>query len=130
MGRKSPRIFYSSPAMSQMNYAEAIEEEGNFDKARRAWIKAQEEWEEFGRLPIEHSTGVVLRLGRRREAGRAKSSRLQAKLDAMSPGLQQKMVAEKKAQLAPAEIEQAARYAARKAYDGADGTGLRGAGED
>ena len=63
MGRKSPRIFYSSPAMSQMNYAEAIEEEGQFDKARRGWIKAQKEWEEFGRLPIEHSTGVVLHLG-------------------------------------------------------------------
>ena len=48
LGRKSPRDFYSSPAKSQMNYAEAIEEEGFFDKARRGWIKAQEEWEEFG----------------------------------------------------------------------------------
>ena len=30
LGRKSPRDFYSSPAKSQMNYAEAIEEEGFF----------------------------------------------------------------------------------------------------
>ena len=45
LGRKSPRDFYSSPAKSQMNYAEAIEEEGYFDKARRAWIKAAEEWQ-------------------------------------------------------------------------------------
>ena len=48
LGRKSPRDFYSSPAKSQMNYAEAIEEEGFFDKARRAWIKAAEEWRQFG----------------------------------------------------------------------------------
>ena len=37
IGRKSPRGFYSSPAMSQMNYAEAIEEEGYFERARRGW---------------------------------------------------------------------------------------------
>ena len=48
LGRKSPRDFYSSPAKSQMNYAEAIEEEGYFDKARRAWMKAGEEWRQFG----------------------------------------------------------------------------------
>ena len=63
LGRKSPRDFYSSPAKSQMNYAEAIEEEGNFDKARRAWIKAAEEWRQFGNTLIEHSTGVKLQLG-------------------------------------------------------------------
>lgn len=103
MGRKSPRIFYSSPAMSQMNYAEAIEEEGNFDKARRAWIKAQEEWENFGRLPIEHSTGVVLRLGEEDKLAEEVEA-LEAKLDAMAPGLKQKLVDEKKAKLPPAEL--------------------------
>lgn len=103
MGRKSPRIFYSSPAMSQMNYAEAIEEEGNFDKARRAWIKAQEEWENFGRLPIEHSTGVVLRLGEEDKLAEEVKA-LEAKLDAMQPGLKQKLIDEKKAQLPPAEL--------------------------
>jgi len=102
MGRKSPRIYYSSPAMSQMNYSEAVSEEGQFDKARRGWIQAQKEWEEFGRLPIEHSTGVVLHLGEQQElTDRVK--KMQAELDAMSPGLREKMVAEKRERLSPEE---------------------------
>jgi hypothetical protein len=102
MGRKSPRIFYSSPAMSQMNYSEAIEEEGFFDKARRGWIEAEREWEDFGRLGIEHSTGVVLHLGEQAEL-EEKVKKLRAELDAMSPGLREKLVAEKRAKLTPEE---------------------------
>jgi hypothetical protein len=102
MGRKSPRIFYSSPAMSQMNYSEAIEEEGFFDKARRGWIEAEKEWEDFGRLGIEHSTGVVLHLGEQAEL-EEKANKLRAELDATSPGLREKLVAEKRAKLTPEE---------------------------
>ncbi len=103
MGRKSPRIFYSSPAMSQMNYSEAIEEDGFFDKARRGWIKAQEEWEAFGRLPIEHSTGVVLHLGDE-EKLTEEVNKLRGELDALAPGLRDKILAEKKAALTPEEL--------------------------
>ncbi len=102
MGRKSPRIFYSSPAMSQMNYSEAIEEEGLFDKARRGWIKAQQEWEEFGRLPIEHSTGVVLHLGEEEKLA-AEVSKLRGELDNFVPGLRDKIAAERRAALTPEE---------------------------
>jgi hypothetical protein len=102
MGRKSPRIFYSSPAMSQMNYSEAIEEDGFFDKARRGWIQAQQEWEDFGRLPIEHSTGVVLHLGDEEKLA-AEVKKLQVELDAMAPGLREKVAAERRSALAPAE---------------------------
>jgi hypothetical protein len=103
IGRKSPRIFYSSPAMSQMNYSEAIEEDGFFDKARRGWIKAQEEWEAFGRLPIEHSTGVVLRLGDEDKLT-ADVKKMRDALAAMAPGLREKLAAEKRAAL-PAETK-------------------------
>lgn len=102
IGRKSPRIFYSAPAMSQMNYSEAIEEDGFFDKARRGWIKAQEEWEKFGQLPIEHSTGVVLRLGDEEKLTEL-VSKLRAQLDAMGPDLRDKITAEKRAALSPEE---------------------------
>ncbi|MEX2092481.1 MAG: hypothetical protein WD971_07375 [Pirellulales bacterium] len=102
MGRKSPRIFYSSPAMSQMNYSEAIEEDGFFDKARRGWIQAQQEWEDFGRLPIEHSTGVVLHLGDEDKLG-AEVKKLQSELDAMAPGLRETIAAERRSALARAE---------------------------
>jgi hypothetical protein len=102
LGRKSPRIFYSSPAMSQMNYSEAIEEDGFFDKARNGWIKAQEEWEAFGRLPIEHSTGVILHLGDE-DRLTAEVKKMRDELDAMAPGLREKMIAERRAALKPDE---------------------------
>ncbi|QDT68199.1 hypothetical protein MalM25_11160 [Planctomycetes bacterium MalM25] len=60
LGKKSPSIFYSSAPKSQMNYAEAIEEEGLFDRGVSAWKLAGEEWREFGNVPIEHSTGKIL----------------------------------------------------------------------
>jgi len=102
IGRKNPANFYSSPAMAQMDYSEAIEEDGFFDKARRGWIQAQKEWEEFGRLPIEHSTGMVLRLGEQKKL-EAEVNEMLLALDALVPGLRDKMAAEKKAALTPEE---------------------------
>ncbi|MEQ8846133.1 hypothetical protein [Botrimarina sp.] len=63
LGKKSPNIFYASPAKSQMNYAEAIENEGLFERAVAAWRVAEDEWVDFGQTPIQHSTGPILRLG-------------------------------------------------------------------
>jgi hypothetical protein len=101
LGRKSPRDFYSSPAKSQMNYAEAIEEEGTFgDKARRAWQKAAEEWRQFGKEVIEHSTGVKLQLGSQPELEK-ELAELRAKLDALLPGVREKIVEEKRQALTP-----------------------------
>lgn len=102
LGRKSPRMFYSSPAMSQMNYAEAIEEEGFFEKARRAWIRAQEEWERFGNLKIEHSTGVELRLGDQARL-EAEVASLREKLDTLQPNTREQLLAEKREALTEAE---------------------------
>jgi hypothetical protein len=104
LGRKTPRIFYSSPAMSQMDYAEAIEEEGYFDKARRAWIKAGEEWEKFGKLVLEHSTGVKMRLGDQSRLEEEVAA-LKAKFTAIEPDVRAQLVAEKKAALKAAERE-------------------------
>jgi hypothetical protein len=102
LGRISPRDFYSSPAKSQMNYAEAIEEEGFFEKARRAWIKSAEEWRQFGNQVIEHSTGVKLQLGSQPRLEKELAD-LRAKLDGMLPGVRGKLVAEKRAALTPEE---------------------------
>jgi hypothetical protein len=100
LGRKSPRDFYSSPAKSTMNYAEAIEEEGFFEKARRAWIKAGEEWKQFGLQTIEHSTGVKLQLGSQPRLEKELAD-LRAKLEGMLPGVRAKLVEEKRAALTP-----------------------------
>jgi hypothetical protein len=104
LGRKSPRDFYSSPAKSEMNYAEAIEEEGAFEKARRAWIKAAEEWRQFGNVFIEHSTGVKLQLGSQARLEKELAD-LRAKLEALAPGTRDKLVAEKRAALPPDDRE-------------------------
>ncbi|MCC7085886.1 MAG: hypothetical protein IT427_12865 [Pirellulales bacterium] len=98
LGRKSPRDFYSGPAKSQMNYAEAIEEEGFFEKARRAWIKAADEWRQFGNVFIEHSTGVRLQLGSQKRLEKEVAD-LRAKLENLVPGMRAKLVEEKRAAL-------------------------------
>jgi hypothetical protein len=102
LGRKSPRIFYAAPAMSQMNYSEAIEEEGLFDRARRAWTTAAEEWERFGQLVIEHSTGVRLRLGDEPRLEKLVAE-LRERLDAMQPGIRDELAAKKRAALTDEE---------------------------
>lgn len=103
LGRKSPRDFYSSPAKSQMNYAEAVEEEGFFDKARRAWQKASEEWAVFGEQLIEHSTGVRLYLGSQKKLEKQVAD-LRAKLHAMLPDAQKTLTEEKRKTLKPDEL--------------------------
>lgn len=100
LGRKSPRDFYSSPAKSQMNYAEAIEEEGFWEKARRAWIKAADEWRLFGNVFIEHSTGVRLQLGSQKRLEKEVAD-LRAKLEALGPGTRAKLTEEKRSPLSP-----------------------------
>lgn len=62
IGRKSPVVFYSSAPKSQMNYATAVGREGRFDRALSGWRLASEEWDAFGNVPLEHSTGVILNL--------------------------------------------------------------------
>lgn len=98
LGRKSPRDFYSSPAKSQMNYAEAIEEEGAFEKARRAWTTAAKEWREFGEDIIEHSTGVKLQLGAQPDIEKELAA-TRAKLDALKPDVREQLANEKRSAL-------------------------------
>ena len=95
LGRKSPRIFYERPAKSQINYAEAIEDEGFFEKARRAWVRAAEEWRQFGDLVLRHSTGVKLQLGDEPRLTKLVAG-LQLKLDSMLPGTRDALRTEKR----------------------------------
>src|SRR4051812_10480855 len=103
LGRKSPRDFYSSPAKSQMNYAEAIEEEGFFERARLAWQKAGDEWAVFGEQLIEHSTGVRLYLGSQKKLEKQLAD-LRAKLNALLPDAHAKVAAERRRSLKPDEL--------------------------
>jgi hypothetical protein len=98
IGKKSPKVFYSSPAMSQINYAEAIEKEGFFNKARRAWSVAADQWRDYGDLTIEHSTGVKLHLNGQQSLEK-EVARLIAELDALIPGIRAALAEEKIAEL-------------------------------
>jgi hypothetical protein len=102
IGRKSPRDVYSSPAKSTMNYAEAIEKEGFFDKARRAWVRAADEWRQFGDTVIEHSFGEKLRLGSQPELEKEVAD-MTAELEAMLPGVRDLLAQEKRAALSDEE---------------------------
>ena len=73
--------------MSQMNYSEAIEEEGFFDKARRGLDQgARRNGRSSAHLPIEHSTGVNAAAWATEASWKRKWRSCKAKLDAMLPG--------------------------------------------
>jgi hypothetical protein len=57
---------------------------------------------EFGEQPIEHSTGFVLRLNEY-ETLQAEADKYSAELAAIVPGLEEKITAEREAELSPAE---------------------------
>ncbi|MEN0109668.1 MAG: hypothetical protein AAF805_02990 [Planctomycetota bacterium] len=98
LGKKSPSIFYSSPSKSQMNYSAAIGEEGLFERSVRGWGEAEDEWREFGNLPIEHSTGPILRFNREPEL-EAEVEQLKGELNALLDGVEEIVVAEARAAL-------------------------------
>ena len=102
LGKKSEKIYYSSPAKSQMSYAEAIEKEGEFQKGQDAWVVAGKDWADFGDRWIEHSTGRMLQLGHEGELAEVVEG-LAEELDNMVPGLRDKMTEEKRAKLSDEE---------------------------
>jgi hypothetical protein len=102
LGTKSPREFYSQPAKAQMNYAEAIGEEGQFDKSRRAWAVGGDEWRAFGQRPIEHSSGVLLQLGDEPRLT-AEAATLREELEELMPGIRARLAEDKRSALTAEE---------------------------
>jgi len=108
---KSPLIFRSNAPMCQMSYAEAIEKDGAFGEvARRAWANATDEWRRYGAkdLPSSFRTPddkpVIIRLNEE-EMELETAKKLVAQLDAMQPGLREKIIAEKRAALSDKQRE-------------------------
>jgi hypothetical protein len=103
---QSELIYRSSAPMCQMYYAEGLEKDGTFGEvAKRAWQDAANDWHGYGDEDIATSfqredSGEPIKIhlnDQEREEEAAK--KLVAQLDAMQPGLRQKMVAERKAKL-------------------------------
>jgi hypothetical protein len=103
--KMSPVLFYSERPMCQMNYAETLEEDGSFrEKARRAWETAGREWHDYGDRDIPTSFGLVIRLNDRGEH-MEQAQELRAELDAMTPGLREKVAREQTDQLSEEDRE-------------------------
>ena len=110
MKGNSPLIYRSDAPMCQMNYADALEEDGTFGEvAQEAWRKAAKYWYDYGVLEIPTSYGTKIRLGDG-EMLAEKMAKATAELDALQPGLRQKILQEKEALLT--DQQRAARDAA------------------
>ena len=108
----SPLIFRSKAPMCQMNYAEAIEEDGTFgEKAKTAWENASREWYELGQLDISTSKidpltdkPLEIRLGDR-ERHMEKADEISKEIDSLMPGRRRKILEEKIAKLTDKQRE-------------------------
>lgn len=103
IGKKSPIVFYSSPPKSQMNYAEAIGEDGLFDRSVAAWRVSEDEWLDFGARPLEHSTGVVLRYNELEEL-QERVDELDSKLQSLVGGVRETLLEEAREALPPEQL--------------------------
>ncbi|TWT48538.1 hypothetical protein [Botrimarina hoheduenensis] len=103
IGKQSPIVFYSSPAKSQMNYSEAIGEDGLFQRSVAGWRLSEQEWKEFATRPIEHSTGVVLRYAEQDEVEQ-RVTELTEQLSGMVAGVSERIVAQARKTLTPEQL--------------------------
>lgn len=103
LGRQNPVLFYSSAAMSEINHANSIEEEGILDeKAQYAWMRSGKSWEEFGNREILTSIGLHIRLN---EAPFlvVEQEEMFDELEGIVPGIHAEIQSEKKQELSAEE---------------------------
>lgn len=110
MKGKSPLLFHSDAPKCQINYAEAIVEEGTFGEvALEAWRRAAKEWHAYGNLKIETTfrdprTGETLYIHLNdKEKYLAEAQKHIQALEALAPGLREKLQEQKRATLTKRE---------------------------
>jgi len=92
----TPTLFHSDPAMSQINYAGAVEEDGTFGEvARVAWQTGGREWHDYGRREFVSFDGTRYAMNDL-EPLQARSQQLSAELHALEPDLMAKLVEERR----------------------------------
>jgi hypothetical protein len=92
----SPVVFYSDRGMCQMNYSDALEQDGIFgEKARLAWNLAGRDWHDFGAREIPTSFDGMIRLN---DGERVEQQVIQFRkqIDELAPGLREKIVQDKR----------------------------------
>ena len=89
---KTPLIFHSHPPKWLISFAEAIEEEGYLDeRARVAWMKADDAWTDYGSRDIPTTYGFSIRLNNG-ENLRNQADELREEMLAMMPGAREEIL--------------------------------------
>jgi len=108
---KSPLLYRSNAPMCQMSYAENLEKDGTFGEvARAAWQEAARQWERYGTEEIpttfqdENQQPIIIQLGRK-EMHEEEAKKLAEQLDALDPGLRERLAKIKREALTPAQRE-------------------------
>jgi tetratricopeptide (TPR) repeat protein len=108
MKGRGPLIYRSSGPMCQMNYADALENDGRFGSvAQQAWREAAQEWEQYGSIdiPTAHQTPdgrtIFIELNDldRGKDYQGQIKKINQELNALEPGLREKIKQEKEAEL-------------------------------
>lgn len=102
----NPFVFFSEPAMCQIDYAMALQDDGVFEeKGRLAWTDADERWTQYGLRDMPTSDNLIVHLAEY-EAVEERRAKTVEQLDALEPDLRDRLTAEKRNKLS--EEEQAA----------------------
>ena len=105
IGQKNPAVFFAAPAMAQINYSEAIENEGSFgEKAKNAWATAARLWRVFGNRDLRASTGVIIRL-LNLDRLQEEADQLLKTLETLVADPREKLLEKRRAELTPEELE-------------------------
>jgi hypothetical protein len=109
---ESPLIFNSHAPMTDIRYAEAIEQDGFLDeKAQIAWEKARREWYAYGDRDIPHTRGFQIRLNNG-ERAKTELEQAQQRLEDLLPGLREQIREERMAGLSAEEVAVYEKYQA------------------
>lgn len=105
LGQKNPTVFFAKPAMSQINYSEAIEREGTFgEKAKNAWATAARLWKNFGNREMRASTGILIRLANY-DRWQEEAKQLEDQLNALADNPRERLLAKRRAELSPEDLD-------------------------
>ncbi len=102
---KSPLLFRSEAPMCQMNYAEALEQDGVFGEvARQAWRVAEQDWDDYGSFDIPTTYGPIIHLNDK-ELYEQRVKDVDAKIDALQPGLREEIHEERLAAITKQQLQ-------------------------
>ncbi len=100
LGDINPTTFYEKPAKSQINYSDAIEKEGRFDRAKSAWITAGKMWRAYGSRNMKTYDDMSIRLLDDQKMKDLLAKQAQ-QLEELSPGATEELLKQRQASMDP-----------------------------